>query len=601
VHKILSIAERLSVERAKSQLALSLGLWPRIKRSMIFMRPYRLQLGASVVLIVAGTAISLALPLGIRALLDTALRDRDASLLHILAGVLLALFLVRSLLSFIGSYVLQVTGERITVDLRRQLFDHLHKLDFLYTTNRRTGDLANRVVGDTTYIRTLVSEQIVTSVIQVVQLLGAVAIMVTIDLRLSLLVLVLAPATTALSHIFGPRMRQVSRELQDQVARGTSMVFESLSGMHVVKTFGRTEYESIRFASALERVAEVYKQSVRLQSAFRGITGLLTTMSSISIFWYGGVQVLGNRLSAGDLVAFLFYSQVITASLGQLAQVYSSLNASVGSADRVFEVFDATPSVKNSPHAIEPHKLHGHIRFENVSFTYEGRQPTLHNVSFDVEPGEVLALVGPSGGGKTTIVHLLLRLFDPSAGRILLDGHDLRNIRLEWLWKHCAVVAQDVFLFGMSVRENIRYGRLDATDEEVEAAARAAQAHEFITQLPAGYDTEIGERGARLSGGQKQRIAIARAFLKNAPILVLDEATSHVDAASEQLIQETIERLVKGRTTIVVAHRLSTVRSADRILVIQNGCIVEAGRHDELLEHGHLYHRLIESQAAASA
>jgi subfamily B ATP-binding cassette protein MsbA len=577
------------------------GLWTHLRRSVRFARPHAGKLFVSVGLISIGSAMTLLLPLGVRALLNTAVEDRDVRSLHLLALGLLLLFVVRAVLSFLGNYLLQATGEHITVELRRELFAHLHKLDFLYIANRRIGDLANRVASDSTYIRTLVSDSAVSVVVQAVQLMGSVAIMISLDWQLGAIALALAPATTIVSHVFGPRLRDVSRELQEHVGRSTTLIFESLSAIHVVKTFGRAAHEAKRYGSILDDVTAAYTRSVKVQNVFRGTTGLLTTICSIAIFWYGGLRVVAGELTAGDVVAFLFYSQVITGAVAQLTQVYGTFSSAAGSADRVFQILDTAPQVIEASPALAPPEAYGAIRFERVSFAYEGRVATLEDVSFDVAAGTRLALVGPSGGGKTTVVNLLLRLFDPSSGRILIDGHDLRELELRWLWERIAVVGQDVFLFGMSIRDNIRYGRLDATDDEVEAAARAAQAHEFIVRLPHGYDMQVGERGVKLSGGQKQRIAIARAFLKNAPILVFDEATSHVDTASERLIQEAFDRLCAGRTAIVVAHRLSTVRAADQILVLQDGRIVEAGRHEVLLKQRNLYHFLVEGHASPAA
>jgi subfamily B ATP-binding cassette protein MsbA len=574
------------------------SLWTYVRRSVQFARPHSGKLFVSVGLIAISSAITLLLPLGVRALLNIAVEGRDVRALHLLALGLLLLFVIRALLSFFGNYLLQATGEYITVELRRALFAHLHALDFLYIANRRTGDLANRVTSDSAYIRRLVSESAVSVIVQAVQLIGSVAIMISLDWRLGVIALALAPATTMVSHVFGPRIRDLARELQEHVGRGTTLIFESLSAIHVVKTFGRAAYEAKRYGSILDDVTAAYTRSVKVQNAFRGATGLLTTIGSIAIFWYGGLLVVAGELTAGDVVAVLFYSQVITGAVAQLTQVYGTFSAAAGSADRVFQILDTAPQVVEASPGLAPAEPRGVIRFERVSFAYEGRAATLQDVTFEVQPGMRLALVGPSGAGKTTIVNLLLRLFDPSSGRILLDGHDLRELQLRWLWDRIGVVGQDVFLFGMSIRDNIRYGRLDATDEEVEAAARAAQAHDFIVHLPQGYDMQVGERGAKLSGGQKQRIAIARAFLRNAPILVFDEATSHVDTGSERLIQQAFDRLCTGRSAIVVAHRLSTVQTADQILVVRDGRVVEAGKHDVLMAQRGLYRQLLEGHTS---
>jgi subfamily B ATP-binding cassette protein MsbA len=366
--------------------------------------------------------------------------------------------------------------------------------------------------------------------------------------------------------------------------------------MRVVKAFARSGYEVGRYEDAVEELFGTSRRRVLISSLFTASVGLLFFAALVGIFWYGGLEVLAGRLTEGDLVAFIFYAFNIARSVGGMSRLYSTFNSAAGATERLFELLDTTPDLQDAPDAVVLDDVQGRVAFEDVTFAYDEGHPVLHDIDLEVESGETVALVGPSGAGKSTLVSLIPRFYDPQAGRVTVDGHDLRQVTRQSLRDHIAAVAQEVHLFNASIQENIRYGRLDADDAAVEEAARAANAHDFIVDLPDGYDAAVGERGVKLSGGQRQRVAIARALLRDARLLLLDEATSSLDSASEALVQEALERLMAGRTTFIIAHRLSTVQAADRIVVLDEGRIVQTGTHDALVQRDGLYRDLASYQ-----
>jgi subfamily B ATP-binding cassette protein MsbA len=576
-------------------------LWSRLRRVWRLSWPHRYELAGSIALILLATTATLALPLGMKGLLDQAIQGGRKGLLDRFALGLLALFLIRSVLAFAGQYLMRMTGERIIAELRLSLYRHLHAMDLAYHQRQRIGDLSSRLASDSDAIRAVATDVVVSLALNLFQLFGSMAVMLALNWRLSLIVLLVTPLVTLVSKLSGPALQEIARAVQERFAHCTAVAQEGLSAVPVVQAFARSEYEVRRYGDALRSLIDTVRRAARANAVFSSSITFLFAVSSVVLFWFGGREVLSGRLTAGDLVAFMFYSQTISQCISVLATNYASLSAAAGASERVFELLDTRPAVAEVPEALPLLAVEGQVCFERVSFSHVPGHPVLRDLSFCIEPGETVAVVGPSGSGKTTLLHLIPRFFDPTGGRILIDGSDVREVQLRSLREQIAIVSQDVYVFGLSVRENIRFGRLEASERDIEAAARAARAHDFIAALPEGYDTQIGERGVLLSGGQRQRLSIARALLKDARILILDEATSSIDSLAEVAIQQAIEQLRAGRTTIRVTHRLTGLRDVDRILVMDEGRIVEAGTEEELLALGGLYFRLTAGSGSRSA
>jgi len=567
--------------------------WSRL---LSYLNPYKGRMSLAILALLLSSGFGLAFPLVIVRLLDSVTKAKDFGPLNLLAGVLVVMFLLQAAFSFFQSYLLTYIGERIVFDLRTSLYRHLQKLSLDFYATRRVGDLVSRLSSDVTQMRTMLTNNLTMLLSQIVGLIGSVVILLTLNTSFTLFILALMPVLVGVAFVFGRSIRKRSIRIQDELADSTVVAEEGLQGIRVVKSFGREDYETQRYSTAMEKTFRAALQMAVSNSLFGSVMMFLGFGSISAIMWYGGREVIAGHLSLALITGFLIYGISIAASIGGLAGLYGQLNVAVGGVQRVFELLDTQPTVQDAPDAQALSSSQGRISFENVSFSYDGEATVLQNVSLDVQDGEILALVGPSGAGKSTIFNLIPRFYDPTGGTVKIDGHDLRAITQDSLRSQIAIVPQETMLFGGSIRENILYGRLDATETEIIAAAQAANAHDFIMAFPNQYETLVGERGMNLSGGQRQRISIARAILKDPRILLLDEATSSLDNESEELVQEALNRLMQNRTTVIIAHRLSTIKVAHRIAVLENGCIIELGSHDELIEKNGLYARLYSMQ-----
>ncbi len=568
------------------------------RRLFHYLRPNLGRFGLALVGLVISAFIGLAFPLVIAGITTEVVAGGDSAGLDRLVVILLGLFLIQAIGSFLQTYLLGVVGERVVAQLRGDLFGRLVTLSLDFHASRRVGELVSRLSSDVTLVRTMLTQTVTSLLSAIIGLVGSVIILFTLSPTLLFIVLLLAPALIAVAIVFGRPLQRISTEVQDAIARSTTTAEEALSGIRVVKSYGREDWELERYDADLRTVVATGSRLALWRAMFGALMGLLGFGALAGLLWYTGHQVIDGELGIGTLTGFLLYGVAIAASLGTIAGLYGQFREGTGAITRVFEIIDSRPTVLEMPGARPLPKVAGRIELDGVSFGYVPDRRVLHDLSLTIPAGETLALVGPSGSGKTTLTGLLPRLWDVTAGVIRIDGVDIRGVTVPSLRGQIGLVAQEATLFGGTIRENILYGRLDATEAEVIAAARAANADDFIRALPDGYDTVVGDRGSRLSGGQRQRVAIARAVLKDPPILLLDEATSSLDNESERLVQDALDHLKVGRTTIIVAHRLSTIRAADRIAVLDDGWLVELGTQDELLAMHGLYARLHRMQFA---
>ena len=549
-------------------------------------RPYTSRLVIAFLFLVVAAAAGLVFPAVLRYLLDAAFELKDRGALDRIALGLLGVFAVQGVANFVQVFLLSSSTERIVATLREQTFAHLIRLSPAFFTERRTGELTSRLSSDLALLQSLLSTWISELSRQTLFLIGGIAMMFVTNPRLTLTTLAVVPVVVVAAFTFGRALRKASTSVQDRIGEAMGMADESFGSIRTVQSFTREGIETQRFSALLHDLVGVAVSRARIRALFFGVVGFVAFGSVAAVLWQGGAQVVEGKLTAGTLVAFLFYALFVAAAVGTLASLFGNFQEAIGAATRVFELLDAEPTVREPEHPrrfTEP--VRGAVTLEAVAFRYQPDLPdVVQDISLDIAPGEVVALVGRSGAGKTTIASLLPRFWDVTAGRITLDGLDIRELSLDTLRGAIGIVPQEPVLFSGSIRENIAYARPDASDADVLRAAQAAHAWEFIERLPEQWSTRVGERGVKLSGGQRQRIAIARVFLKDPAVVILDEATSSLDTESERYVEQALEQLLQGRTTLLIAHRLSTVRRADRVVVLDEGRIVETGSHDELLQ-----------------
>ncbi|KAI4453066.1 atp-binding cassette sub-family b [Holotrichia oblita] len=487
-------------------------------------------------------------------------------------------------------------GQRVVIDLRQAVYRHFQSLSLAYFEKRRTGAVMSYITNDVGALQNAMVETVVEMVTETMILIGSIAAMFYIHWKLSLLTFITMPLVAQAINLFGKKLKKASHVIQERAADITSILQETLSAVRIIKSFGREEYEIGRFSQENFRNFRAQMKAAQIMATLTPVVEFLGAIGVTIILWYGGLEVIAGNLTSGALIAFLMYAVNISNPIKRLGRGYGNIQKALAAAQRVFDVLDTEPEIKDNPRAKKLPPVSGLVEFQNVHFSYKPGEPTLIDVSFRAEPGQMIAIVGASGAGKTTIANLIPRFYDPSSGRITIDGHDISLVTVNSLREQISIVPQETVLFNGSIYENILYGDLAAGEAEIIAAAKAANAHNFIMEMPEGYNTQIGERGTQLSGGQRQRLSIARAILKNPRVLILDEATSALDTESEKLVQEALDKLMVGRTSFVIAHRLSTIVKANMILVMEKGKIVERGTHRELVAAGNLYSKLSQAQ-----
>ena len=573
-------------------------VWPTMLRALALLWPHRFTVAMYLVTVIVTSTVGLGPPLLLRQIIDQALRRHDSYLLNELSLATVGLLLIGALIGVYRSYLSNLAGQDVVYDLRVKMYHHLTGMSLRWFTSNRTGEVLSRINNDVGSVQSVISDTLGAVMENAIIAGSTLLLMLALDWRLTIFSLVFIPLFMLPARRVGKIQRGIVGEIQSELATLSSQMQETLSvsGALLVKTFGRQRDELQKFKLTSERIRSLNIRRAMVGRWFGMTTGLFSVIAPAVVYWYGGRQIIGGHASLGTVVAFATLVGRLFSPIASLLSVHVTVLSSLALFERIFDYLDLEQEIADRPGAVVLEDPRGHLRFEDVSFSYIKERQTLRGISFDVPPGKFAALVGPSGAGKTTIAYLVPRLYDVTGGRVLVDGHDIRDVTLESLGEIIGMVNQEPFLFHTSIRENLRYARPDATDAQIEAAARAANIHEFIADLRDGYDTVVGERGYRLSGGEKQRVAIARALLKDPAILILDEATSSVDSGTERAIQQALERLTRGRTVLAIAHRLSTVLAADIILVIESGCVVESGSHAQLVAAGGKYAVLYEQQ-----
>ena len=554
-------------------------------RALKYVKAYWMRALAALICTGIASGCTAYLPWVIKDMVDQVLRDKDTSMLNYIVISIVVVFIIRGVSYYGQSYLMNYVGQRVIIDIRRDVFEKLQRLSMSFYDKHKTGTIMSYVTNDVNALQSAMVENVVEMFTESVILIVSIAMMLYLDWKLFLVTFATFPVVLFFIDSFGKRIRKSGSRIQ-----------EVASSPRVIKSFVREGYEVERFDKENMNNFRANMKYAQLSSTLTPTIEFVAAVGVSIILWYGGNSVINGSITAGSLVAFLTYAVNISNPIKRLSRVIGNIQKALAAAQRVFDVLDLPEVIKNAPDAKALPKVKGDVRFNDVSFAYNENEEVLSHVSFEVKPGEMIAFVGPSGAGKSTVASLLPRFYDATNGSITIDGQDIRKVTLDSLREQVGIVPQETVLFNGSVYDNILYGRLDATREEVEAAAKAANAHDFIMQLPNGYETMLGDRGMNISGGQRQRISIARAILKNPQILILDEATSALDTESERVVQEALDRLMVGRTSFVIAHRLSTIKNADKIMVLENGQLIEQGNHDELMAMDGLYAHLYKIQ-----
>jgi len=554
-----------------------------------FLRPYRVNFIFTLLLVMSTSGINLWLIRLTAPLWDALTVDRDSAMVMQTTIMLVSLFFIQAVLSGSYLYLQAWTSQHVIADVRRYVFQHLHGLSLSFFSTRRTGELISRLMNDVETIQVIVTETPIDIAKHVVILCGASAFLIYMNWKLCVVILLLLPLLVIIGRFFGTRLKTLALRMQDQAASLSVIVEEVVSSIRVVKSFVQRDFEQQRFSTVLSQSIALGLRRAMILALFIPLITFLTVLAAAAVFSYGGSQVVNGMMTPGDLFAFILFAGILIGPIGSMARLFSKLKEAQGAMERVFEILAVKPEITDAFGALELPCVAGKIEMYNVYFSYREKQLILHGLSFVACPGEVIAIVGPTGGGKSTVLNLIHRFYDPDEGAVFVDGHDVRTVRIEELYRQIALVPQETMLFAGTIRDNIRYGNISATDKQILTASEIADAHAFIQRSSNGYDTVLGEKGLTLSSGQRQRIAIARALVKDPRILLLDEATSALDYESEMSVYEGLFRKMAGRTVIVVAHRLTSIQRVDRILVVDKGRIVEEGSHNMLIRYNGIY------------